>query len=94
MRNTYNDTKIPNQNQRNHNNSKERVTYTANHRVQSLQKHGNMVNIHEKMTKKIIEVLKTLSYDGRYSISTTLKANQKTLINTIAHLLNSLDNQF
>jgi hypothetical protein len=57
MRNTYGDTRIPNnnnQNQRNLNNSKERVTYTANHRVQSMQKHGNTINTNEKMTKKII----------------------------------------
>lgn len=57
MRNTYNDTRIPGQNQnpRNLHNSRERVTYTANqNRVQSLQKHGNTNNNHEKMTKKII----------------------------------------
>jgi SMC interacting uncharacterized protein involved in chromosome segregation len=38
--------------------------------------------------------MKRISCDGRYSVSTTLKPNQKTLINTIAHLLNSFDGKF
>jgi len=59
-----------------------------------MQKHTNMMSNHDRLTKNILSILKRLSFDGRYSVCTTLKSNQKTLINTIAHLLNSFDDKF
>lgn len=100
MRNTYDHKGGQSRNNANNYSQNESQTYTTGKHNQknhvSYQKGGNSnANSNEKLTKFIIQTLKKISMNGtRYSVSTTLKPNQKTLIMTISNLLRSFDNNF